>query len=91
MDRDRPLRHDDDREEPGQVKPCSHCPKIGSRQLNRANVRVGVMGKSHVEASPSLAILLMRVDLLHLEAGRGEKKGSREIVPHRITGEVKPV
>jgi hypothetical protein len=39
-----------------------------------------------MEASPSLAILLMRVDLLHLEAGRGEKKGSREIVPHRITG-----
>jgi hypothetical protein len=50
-----------------------------------------VSRKSHVEASPSLAILLMRVDLLHLEAGRGEKKGSREIVPHRITGEVKPV
>jgi hypothetical protein len=33
-----------------------------------------VSRKSHVGASPSLAILMVRVDLLHLEAGQGEKK-----------------
>src|SRR5262245_20045313 len=44
-----------------------------------------VSRKSHVGASPSLAILMVRVDLLHLEAGQGEKKRRREILPRRVS------
>ena len=42
-----------------------------------------------MQASPCFAVLLVRLDLLKLKTGPGKKKRCREIVPHRVTGEVK--
>src|ERR1700687_6204077 len=36
----------------------------------------------------SFAVLLVRLDLLQLETRAGEEKRSREVVPHRVAGEV---
>src|SRR2546426_6548257 len=50
-----------------------------------------VRRKLHLQASPRFTVLLVRCDLLAFEARLSEEERSREVVPHRIAGEVEPV
>src|SRR5271157_2665550 len=50
-----------------------------------------VRRKLHLQASPRFAVFLVRFDLLPFEARLSEEERDREVVPHRIAGEVQPV